>query len=78
MLGGRRSDRMEDAEVTITREDIEAKANELVSALDQTAQSAKSKAMAGAVVVGLVVVAAFVIGRRRGSKSKTIVEVYRA
>lgn len=63
--------------MTITRDDLEAKASELVSAVDVTAQSAKSKAIGGVLVIGLVVAAAFVIGRRRGSKSKTIVEVYK-
>ncbi len=63
--------------MTITRDDLEAKANELVSVFDDTAQSAKSKAISGVVIAGLVVVAAFVIGRRRGSRSKTIVEVYK-
>lgn len=63
--------------MTITRDDLEAKASELMSALDETAQSAKSKAISGVVVVGLVVAAAFIIGRRRGSRSKTIVEVYK-
>jgi len=63
--------------VTISRDDIEAKASELVSAVDQTRQSAKDKAFAGAIVVGVVVIAAFVLGRRRGSRNKTLVEVYR-
>jgi hypothetical protein len=30
-----------------------------------------------AVAIGVVVVAAFVFGRRRGSRNKTVVEVYR-
>ena len=63
--------------MTISRDDIEAKASELVGAVDQTRQSAKDKAFAGAIVVGLVVIAAFIIGRRRGSRGKTLVEVYR-
>ncbi len=63
--------------MTVTRDDIEAKAAELVGALDETARSARSKAMAGTVVLGLVVVAVFIAGRRRGSRGKTIVEVYR-
>lgn len=63
--------------MTISRDDIEAKALELVGAVDDTKESAKDKAMIGAVLVGLVVVAAFVIGRRRGGRSKTVVEVYR-
>lgn len=63
--------------MTITRDDIERKAMQLVDAVDQTKESVKNKAMIGAVVVAGVVVAAFVIGRRRGSRNKTVVEVYR-
>lgn len=63
--------------MAITRDDIEAKALELVDAVDQTKSSVQDKAMIGAVVVAAVVVAAFVIGRRRGSRNKTVVEVYR-
>jgi hypothetical protein len=63
--------------VPITREDIEAKANEIVSAVNQTKESAKDTAvLAGVVVAGLVLIA-FVVGRRRGSRNKTMVEVYR-
>lgn len=63
--------------MTITRDDIERKAMQLVDAVDQTKESVKNKAMIGALVVAGVVVAAFVIGRRRGSRNKTVVEVYR-
>ncbi|MGA7228312.1 MAG: hypothetical protein WBZ40_00915 [Acidimicrobiia bacterium] len=63
--------------MTITKEDIEAKANEIVSAVNQTKESAKDTAvLAGVVVAGLVLLA-FVVGRRRGSRNKTMVEVYR-
>lgn len=63
--------------MAISREDIEAKANEIVSAVNQTKESAKNTAvLAGVVVAGLVLVA-FVVGRRRGSRNKTMVEVYR-
>lgn len=63
--------------MAITRDDLEAKAAELVGAVDETKSSIQDKAMIGAVVVVAVVVAAFVIGRRRGSRNKTMVEVYR-
>jgi hypothetical protein len=63
--------------VTISRDDIEAKALELVGAVDDTRRSAQDKAIFGAIVVGLVVLAAFVVGRRRGQRNKTVVEVYR-
>lgn len=63
--------------MTITREDLEAKAMQILGVLDDTKAAARDKAMIGAAVVGLVVAAAFVLGRRRGSRNKTIVEVYR-
>jgi hypothetical protein len=63
--------------VTITRQDIEAKANEIVSAVTQTKESARDTAVVAGVIVALLVLAAFIIGRRRGSRNKTLVEVYR-
>lgn len=63
--------------MAITRDDIEAKAAELMEAVDETKSSAQDKAMLGVAVVAAVVVAAFVIGRRRGARNKTMVEVYR-
>lgn len=63
--------------MTITRQDIEAKANEIVSAVNQTKDSARDTAVVAGVVVALLVLAAFIFGRRRGSRNKTLVEVYR-
>lgn len=63
--------------MTVTKQDIEAKANEIVSAVNQTRESAKDTAVIAGVVVALIVLAAFILGRRRGSRSKTVVEVYR-
>lgn len=63
--------------MAITRADIEAKAVELIDAVDETKASLQDKAMIGAIVVVGVIVAAFVIGRRRGARNKTMVEVYR-
>ena len=63
--------------MAITKQDIEAKALELVDAVDDTTSSAKDTAMLGAVAVAAIVVAAFVIGRKRGKRNKTLVEVYR-
>lgn len=50
---------------------------ELVGAVDQTKKSAQDKALVGAVAVAVIIVAAFVMGRRRGKRNKTVVEVYR-
>jgi hypothetical protein len=63
--------------LTISRDDIEAKANELIGAVEQTKSSVQDRAMIGVAVVAAVVVAAFIIGRRRGARNKTVVEVYR-
>lgn len=63
--------------MTLSREDIEGKARQLVDAVDETKESVRNKAMIVAIAVALVVAAAFIIGRRRGSRNKTVVEVYR-
>lgn len=63
--------------MTVSREDIEAKARELVDAVDETKESVRNKAVLAAAAVAVVVVGAFIIGRRRGSRNKTVVEVYR-
>lgn len=63
--------------MTISRQDIEAKATQLVDAVEETKASIQDKAMIGAAVLAAVVVAAFIIGRRRGARNKTVVEVYR-
>jgi ABC-type dipeptide/oligopeptide/nickel transport system permease component len=63
--------------VTISRDDIEAKARQIVSAIDETRESAKNTAVLAGVAIAVVVVIAFVMGRRRGRRSKTLVEVYR-
>lgn len=57
--------------------DIEAKARELEAALDETTEAAQNTAVIAGVVVAVFVLAAFWIGRRRGKRSKAVVEVYR-
>ncbi len=61
----------------VSREDIEAKARQLTAAVEETRESVKNNAVIAVVVVGVVIAAAFIIGRRRGSRNKTLVEVYR-
>ena len=62
----------------ITRDDIEAKFRELQSDVETTAESAKSVAIVvGAVVAVAVVLVVFALGKRRGHKKTTIVEVRR-
>lgn len=63
--------------MTVSRDDIERKAQQLVGAVEDTTESVKNTAVLAAVAVGVIVAAAFVIGRRRGSRNKTVVEVYK-
>jgi len=63
--------------LTVSRNDIEAKARQLVDAVDETKESVQNKAIVLATGVAVVLVGVFVYGRRRGSRNKTVVEVYR-
>jgi len=63
--------------VSVTRDDIEAKALEIVGAIDETKEAARNTAVVAGVVVAVVVAVAFIMGRRRGARNKTLVEVYR-
>lgn len=62
----------------VTRADLEAKFRELEGEANETAQQARSYALAAAavVVVGVAAVA-FVLGRRKGRKKTTVVEIRR-
>lgn len=57
--------------------DIESKAREIQSALDETKESAQNTAVFAGLAVALFLVVAFVYGRKRGKRSKAVVEVYR-
>ena len=62
----------------ISRSDLEAKMRELQGEVETTATSAKQYALVvGAVAVVAVVSVAFLLGRRRGKKKTTVVEVRR-
>ena len=62
----------------ITRADIEAKLAEIGGELDETVSNSKQMAItAGAVAVAVVIAAVFLLGRRRGKKLRTIVEIRR-
>ena len=62
----------------IERRDIEAKIRELHGGVEETAESARSTLLTvGAVVAVGVVAVAFLIGRRKGRRRTTIVEVRR-
>jgi hypothetical protein len=62
----------------VTRADIEAKFRELKGEVDDTTEKAKPVALAvaagaGALLLGLV----YVMGRRKGTKLSTVVEIRR-
>ena len=62
----------------VTRADIEAKLAEIRGVTDETTEVAEEAAKTGLVIAGIgVVVIAFLLGRRRGRKKSTIVEVRR-
>lgn len=69
---------MSDQSERITPDDIEAKFREIADDVDMAAEDARSYAVtAGAVVIVVIAVAAFWLGRRRGRKGATVVEVRR-
>lgn len=64
--------------MTITRDDIEGKLREIKGEVDETTERAKPVALAvGVVCVVAVVGLAFVLGKRKGRRRSTVVEVRR-
>lgn len=62
----------------ITKDDIESKFRELQGEATSTAEQAKSYAIAaGAVLLVGIATVAFVMGRKRGRKKTTVVEIRR-
>jgi hypothetical protein len=62
----------------ITRDDIEAKLRELQGEVDDGVESARGVGVIAAVAVGVaVVVTAYWLGRRRGKKRQTVLEIRR-
>jgi hypothetical protein len=62
----------------IGRDDIEAKLREIRGEVDSTAQAAKPAMLAvAAVAVVAVVGVAYLLGRRKGKKRSTVVEIVR-
>jgi hypothetical protein len=62
----------------ITRDDIEAKLQELRGEVDQRAEAAKVPAIAIAVGIAVVTIAAaYFLGRRKGKKRQTVLEIRR-
>ena len=62
----------------ISRDDIEAKLRELKGEVDETTEKAKPIGLAAAAVVGVLVVGVvYLLGKRRGTKLSTVVEIRR-
>jgi hypothetical protein len=62
----------------ITRDDIESKLQELRGEVDERTEAVKTPALA--IAVGIVVVtiaAAYLLGRRRGKRRQTVLEIRR-
>lgn len=69
---------MSTASKKITPDDIQAKFRELEGEVDEAADQARDYALMGAAVtIGAIVLVAFVLGRRRGRKANTVVEIRR-
>lgn len=63
---------------SINRDDIRAKFEDLKHSLDHTAEAARTPMLAsGIAIVAVMAVLAFLLGRRRGRASRTVVEVRR-
>lgn len=62
----------------ITRADIEGKLREMRGDVEETAEAAKAPilAIAGG-VAAVIVIAAFLLGKRRGRRKSTVVEIRR-
>lgn len=62
----------------ISRQDIQAKLEQIRAEADRSARAAKPAGMAAAGALAVVVViGVYLIGRRRGRKARTVVEVRR-
>jgi hypothetical protein len=62
----------------ITRDDIEAKLRQVQRSTEVGAEAARGAGVAGGIAIGLVlIVAAYLLGRRRGRKRRTVVEIKR-
>jgi hypothetical protein len=66
------------ATTRVTRSDIEAKLRELKGEVDETTEKAKPVGLAAAAVVAVAVVGiVYLLGRRKGRKLTTVVEIRR-
>jgi hypothetical protein len=62
----------------ISRDDIESKLRELKGEVDETTEKAKPMGLAAAAVAAVLVVGVvYLLGKRRGTKLSTVVEIRR-
>ena len=62
----------------ITRADIEGKLRDMRGEVQETAEAAKAPIMAiAAGVASVIVIGAFLLGKRRGRRKSTVVEIRR-
>lgn len=62
--------------MSVQREDLEAKLREIQEALDETKGNVATVGIGIVAIVVVVVLAAFLFGRRKGGKGKSRIEVY--
>jgi hypothetical protein len=63
--------------MSVEKSDLEAKLREIQGVIDETAGSAKSIGIAVAIGVVLILLIAFLMGRKKGKQGSARVEVYR-
>lgn len=63
--------------MTVERADLEAKLREIQQVVEDTAEGARSPAVIAGVGIVLVILFAYLLGRRKGRRSAARVEVYR-
>ncbi|MPZ53699.1 MAG: LPXTG cell wall anchor domain-containing protein [Acidimicrobiia bacterium] len=61
----------------VERQDIEAKAREIAKVVDDTRETAQNTAVMVGAGVLILLLLAFFLGRKKGNKSRAVVEVYR-
>lgn len=67
-----------DAGRPITRADIEGKLRQIQHSADSGREAAKGAGLVGGIVgAGLLAVVSYMLGRRRGRKRRTVVEIKR-
>lgn len=70
--------RPEEHKKKVTRADLEAKLLEIDSELNETGEAVKPKAVAiGVGALVLILIVAFLLGRRKGQLKSTVIEVRR-